>query len=227
MSEEEQEVVEKKSINYELLVKIFSVIFAIGGLILLFFYVENILYLILSILGIVLIAAGIYFSFNLYRKYQELTEEKAEKLPEPVNEDELLKSIKEYLLWTQKNHIKNIAQTEYKTVGQGDQKTKVYIAKIKLLYPMLDKDRGDSERELKYYYAIKNAHYPKKHTTFVPADITDKKKRELIEKLAENPEDEPDIERKIWEDPMTKQRFQQERKIRKNKEIKKEKEDLK
>ncbi|MFW6030636.1 MAG: hypothetical protein ACOCRO_10375 [Halanaerobiales bacterium] len=215
---DEENVIEDKGIDWELLVKGFSILGGIISAIIIWFVIDKTIYFILGILVIAIISILIYKAFSIYRKLEELRDKETKGMPEPKSSDKHLEKIKEKLLWEKKNHIKDVIKSYSTVQGSGERKTKIYVWKVRLLYPEEYRDKKNNVKTEDEFWIFKNAHKLDSHIAISPDDlITKKDRKNILSRMAENPEREPDVERREWVDPITDRTFKEERKIRNKK----------
>lgn len=224
---EEQKVEEKvaeKKVNYVIPLVIFSVV-VIGILFYIFTTAEegtNIR----NIFGIVLILVilgGVGYGVFYYRnKWKSLLAIKgANGIPEPATPEEVESHVKNFILNKKHNHIKQIQESRPYHVN----KQLIYAMKIELLYP----EKIDNKQN-NVIYMIVNCNYLKVippaivNGTFPWAYI-----KQVVNTASSSPEDDPDVEERVDEDPITGRKSHVKKTIhsgKKNKETKKQEAEL-
>jgi uncharacterized membrane protein len=188
----DKQVVVKRKISKETIVKIISVVsVAVIIIILVVFKVKNPSFSLVGVIsigiGVLIIGLTAFFFFSIYDKLKKSREDKLvedTKVPHASMPDEIEKEIKNFLL-KRMNHLKEIVQVYPFTIGKNE----IYCYKVKLLYA-----DGDNGKEI---YIILNANYLKeKPFAIVKATsiITPNKLRLVANGLSSNPEETPDTE---------------------------------
>jgi hypothetical protein len=192
MEEEKKETEEKVVVNenkdkntIQKLLKIVSVLIAVGSLVLMIFLKVKLKIFIPIMVGIVIIAVILWFGFELYNRIFIKKKKEIEKgeLPEPIGEEELKQRVKEIIendIW--QNHVKRWISIKQK----NDKKNLRYAITFEPLYTMFE------DRSIKRITFIINANYPERMPSVFFDAKEDKINRELND-ASIDPEPDPDI----------------------------------
>ncbi len=140
-------------------------------------------------------ALSLIFGFKFFLKIKhnkEKKESKKEYVPEPITRDELLE-ITESSLTNQNymNHVKNIINDYFVTVGEKGLSNKVFVAEVTPLFPTNTPD---------IYFIIINAHYPDKYMSILKNPKINKI-NSTINAVGGNPIEKIDFKEIVTENP--------------------------